>query len=232
MVILLVLVAYKFGINKASKTTELNQTTTSVSGLCTRTTPYNNPPELSRALSLVSERWNALPNAPKAEGSYKNCIHLIYKEHNQMDDAEGFFLFDKNSSPNDLRIYIDDTYKGYDDILTASLLKHELIHAVILTMALEGTPPPSCIENEVAAFYAQIVFLVNLNPEEWKSITYRVGQNPHLNSAYEMTNYLLLLNKAGDDKCENDGNCWTTFVKCQLKTWVLSNPYYQKQCGL
>ena len=149
-----------------------------------------------------------------------------------MDDAEGFFLFDKNSSPNDLRIYVDDTYKGYDDILTASLLKHEFIHATILIRTLEGASPPSCIENEVAAFYGQIIFFLNLNPEEWKSITYRVGQKPHLNSAYEMTNYLLLLNKAGDDKCGDDDNCWKSYVENRLRNWVSSNPYYQKQCGL
>jgi len=210
----------------------INPTPTKESGLCTRTTPYDNPPELARSLSLVSERWNAPTNAPTGKGSMKNCLHLIYKDHSEMNNAEGFFSFDKNSSPNDIRIYIDSTYKGYDDILTASLLKHEVIHATIYYMALEGTPPPTCVENEVDAFYSELVFLVNLNQEEWKSITYRLTQNPHLNSAYEMTNYLLLLNKAGDDKCANNSDCWTTHVKNELKNWVSSNPYYQKECSL
>lgn len=232
LVILLVLLAYKYGANKASNITVVNQTPTSEAGYCTRTTPYDNPQELTRALSLVNERWNAPTNAPKAKGSYKNCVHLIYKEHNQMNNAEGFFLFDKDSSPNDIRIYVDNTYKNYDDILTASLLKHELTHATILLLALEGTPPPTCVEEEVSAFYSQIVFFSNLNEEEWKSITYRIGQNPHLNSAYELTNYLLLLATAAYNKCGNDNDCDKTYKKNNLRDWVSSNPYYQKQCNL
>jgi len=200
--------------------------------LCTNTIPYDNPPELTRALSLVSERWNTAPNAPTVRGSYKNCIHLIYKPHSEMGDAEGYFLFDKDSSPNDIRIYIDDTYKNYDDILTASLLKHELTHATILILALEGTPPPTCIENEVSAFYSQIIFLNNLNEEEWKSITYRLAQNPHLNTTYELTNYLVSLDTAAANQCGNDGDCFKTYVKNDLRGWISSNPYYQKQCSL
>lgn len=232
IIILLILLAYKSIDIPHNITLEPAQTPKKEVGLCTRTNPYDNPPELVRALSLVNERWNAPVNAPKQKGSYKNCIHLIYKEHSQMDNAEGFFLFDKNSSPDDLRIYVDDTYKSYDDILTASLLKHELIHAIFLIMALEGTPPPTCLENEVAAFYSQIVFFINLNQEEQKSIIYRVAQSPHLNSAYEMTYYLLSLSKAGNDRCGSDNNCYKTYVKDQLRSWVSSNPYYQKQCNL
>lgn len=231
-VILLIAIGLVVKSRISNPAESVKQNPTKDTGLCRRTTTYDNPPELARSLSLVSERWNAASGAPTGKGSMKNCLHLIYKDHSEMNDAEGFFSFDKNSSPNDIRIYIDSTYKSYDDILSASLLKHEVIHATIYYMALEGTPPPSCIENEVDAFYSQLVFLVNLNPEEWKSITYRLAQNPHLNSAYEMTNYLLLLNKAGDDKCANDSSCWTTYVKNELTNWVSSNPYYQKECSL
>lgn len=232
LLILFVLAAYYFGKNQQNKTSNSNPIPTDNSGLCTRTTPYDTPPELTRALSLVTERWSAPSNAPTPEGSMLNCIHLIYKDHSEMNDAEGFFSFDKNSDPNDIRIYIDDTYKGYDDILTASLLKHEVIHAIIYYMTLEGTPPPSCVENEVDAFYSQLVFLTSLNPEEWKSITYRVTQNPHLNSAYELTYYLLLLNGRSQSKCGQDDNCWKSYVMDDLRNWIKSNPYYQKQCSL
>lgn len=231
-IILLIAFSFVMKAQISNPTVKINQTPTKDSGLCTRTTPYDNPPELARSLSLVSERWNAPSNAPTGKGSMKNCLHLIYKDHSEMNDAEGFFSFDKNSSPNDIRIYIDSTYKSYDDLLTASLLKHEVIHAIIYYMALEGTPPPSCIENEVDAFYSQIVFLTNLNQEEWKSITYRVSQNPHLNSTYEMTNYLLLLNGKAQNSCGQNSDCWASYIKKELGQWVSSNPYYKKQCGL
>ena len=64
VVILLVVSAYKYGVKRAN-TSVINQTPISEAGLCTRTTQYSNPPELIRALSLVSERWNPAPNAPK-----------------------------------------------------------------------------------------------------------------------------------------------------------------------
>ncbi len=231
-IILLIVVGFVAKAQISNPTRVVDQTPTKDIGLCTRTTPYDNPPELARSLSLVSERWNAPSNAPTGKGSMKNCLHLIYKGHSEMNDAEGFFSFDKSSDPNDIRIYIDNTYKGYDDILTASLLKHEVIHATIYYLALEGTPPPTCIENEVSAFFSQLVFLTNLNEEEWKSITYRVSQNPHLNSAYELTSYLLLLNGRAQNSCGQDSNCWATYVKDDLRSWIKSNPYYQKQCNL
>lgn len=212
----------------------VNQNSTKEIGLCTRTTPYDNPPELSRAAGFTVEKLNVPSDAPKAKGSIKNCLHFIYKDHSEMDGAEGFFAFDDKSDINDLRIYVDSTYKNYDDILTASLLEHEITHAKIFYMTLEGTLSLTCLQNEVDAFYEQLVFLTNLNTEEWKSITYRVGNNPHLNSAYEITNYLLLLNGAGDNKCakSTDDNCWKDFVMGKLNDWVSSNPYYQKQCNL
>lgn len=214
--------------------TGVKQNPTKEIGLCTRTTPYDNPPELARAAGFTSEKYNAPSDAPKQKGSMANCLHLIYKDHSEMNDAEGFFAFDSKSDKNDLRIYVDSTYKGYDDILTASLLKHEITHAQIYYMTLEGTLTLTCLENEVDSFYQQLVFLTNLNKEEWKSITYRVGNNPHLNSAYEITNYLLLLNGSGDVKCAKnaDDNCWKDYVMSKLKDWVSSNPYYQKQCNL
>lgn len=234
IVILLVLFAYKYGINSASNTSSISPTPTGEVGLCTRTTPYDNPPELVRALSLTSQDWNAAPNAPKPKGSAKNCVHLIYKNHSEMNGAEGYVSFDKTSDPNDLRIYVDSDYKNYDDILTASLLGHELVHIVQFGLALEGNKPVSCVESEVQAFFHQVVFLTNLNPEEWKSITYRVGQNPNLNSAYQITDYLLRLNASANQACPDapDQTCWNNYVMGNLRSWIASNPYYQKECHL
>lgn len=232
--LLLLGLAYGLGRNQ-TQTNSIPNGKPTEKGLCTRTSPYDAPSEIKRALSLLSERWDAEPNAPTPKGGMSNCLHIIYKDHSEMDNAEGYFLFDKSSNPNDIRIFIDNTYKNYDDILTASLLKHEVIHATIYYLVLEGSMQPlTCVENEVDAFSEQIIFLTNLNPEEWKSITYRVASNPHLNSAYELTDFLLRLNKKGDEQCVNasDSNCWRNYVKASLTNWVKTNPYYQEQCGL
>jgi hypothetical protein len=235
LIIILVVLAYKLGTNSKSNTSFTNHAPTGEAGLCTRTTPYANPPELLRALDLAVGKDIGATDAPQPpKGSFTNCIHLIYKPHNEMNGLEGFFSFDKNSDANDIRIYIDDTYKNYDDILTASLLVHELRHATNFVKALEGTPAPSCVQDEVMAFYSQIIYLNNLNPEEWKSITLRLAQNPHLNSAYELTNSLLMINKDATNSCQNDTtqSCWNTYITDHLKSWVEANPYYQKQCNL
>jgi hypothetical protein len=235
VLILLLLIAYKFGINSTLNSSGVNQTPSEVQGLCTRKIPYDNPSELVRAIDLAKGKDIGATDAPQApKGSFKNCIHMIYKRHSEMSGAEGFFSFDKNSDANDIRIYIDDTYKNYDDLLTASLIVHELRHATNFVKDLEGTPSPSCVQNEVMAFYSQLIYLSNLNPEEWKSITLRIAQNPHLNNAYELTNSLLLLNKDANDTCSNntDQPCWNNYVIDHLKTWISSNPYYQKQCNL
>lgn len=204
-------------------------------GFCSRTTPYETPPELSRAMDLVREKVIGSPNAPKpVKGDYKNCIHLIYKSHAEMEGAEGYFTFDNTSAANDIRIYVDDTYKNYDDLLTASLLAHEIRHATFYVRTLSGEEAPSCVDNETAAFYSQLIFLTNLNEEEWKSVTLRVGQNPNLNSAYAITDHLLLLNVSANQACPNDvdQSCWNNYVLENLKRWVASNPFYQKQCDL
>ncbi len=231
--ILLILLGYNFIKGQAPSTN--NQTPKQDIGLCTRTTPYNNPPELLRALSLAEGKDIGAPNSPQApKGHFANCFHLIYKPHSEMNGAEGYFAFDNTSDANDIRIYVDDTYKNYDDILTGSLLVHELRHATFFLKALEGTPAPSCLENEVAAFNSQVIFLANLNQEEWKSITLRVSQNPNLNSAYQIIDYLLQLNVSADQACPNDPDqsCWNNYVRSNLRSWVSSNPYYQKECNL
>ena len=222
-------------LNKGTSTLVSNPTSTIQHGLCTRTTPYDNPSELLRALSLAEGKDVGATNAPQApKGSFMNCFHLMYKPHSEMNGAEGFFTFDKNSDANDIRIYVDDTYKNYDDLLTASLITHELRHATNFVKALEGTPSPSCVQDEVMAFYSQTIYLTNLNPEEWKSVTLRVAQNPHLNGAYEITNALLLLNKDAVNSCPNDTDqsCWNTYMTDHLRKWVETNPFYQKQCNL
>lgn len=233
-VIILVILAYKLGTNATSNNPIVNKTPNEA-GLCTRTSPYDSPPELLRAMELSGARDVGATNAPKPpKGSFKNCIHLIYKSHDEMNGAEGYFTFDNTSNANDLRIYVDDTYKNYDDILTASLLTHELRHVTFFVKTLEGASAPTCVNNEAAAFYSQLIFLTNLNQEEWKSITYRVSRNPNLNSAYQITNYLLRLNGSADQVCPNapDQTCWNNYVLSDLKTWVSSNPYYQKECSL
>ncbi len=198
---------------------------------CTRINPYDNPPELMKAFSLASERWNNIVNSGGIESSLVNCIHLIYKDPSEIDTTEGYAAFDRSSTPNDVRIFVDSRYKD-DDLILASLMAHQGLHAVYYLMSLEGIKPPSCVENEVNGYSTQLGFLVNLDPQDLKSLSYNVTQDPHLNSSYEITNHLLELNQSAKNSCGLNDDCYNYYIAKELKNWVKSNPYYKTQCHL
>jgi len=151
---------------------------------CDSSTSQNDFPEFVRGFSLLSQRLRESEHYPEGWTDLYNCIRVEYKDLSTYK-AEGVFYLDKKSKANVYTIYVDNSYKASDDVLTASLLSHETMHVRQLkNFQLDGVEM-SCIDSEIDAFKQQIIFLfLALNEEEQKSILARIIQDPSSNTAY------------------------------------------------
>lgn len=204
----------------------LQENTNSSSG-CNRTEMYSMPPEFSRAISIIEQRTAD----PTFMGDFKNCLNIQYKDLQAEGlNAEGVFLFDDSiSSPNNLVMYVDSSYKEYDDYLTAILLVHEITHAM---QFYRGTDK-SCVEKEVSAFYNELVLYVKLNSEERKSIDARIySQTSELSEPVKNVSNLLDIGLVASNGCNGNAECILGNYKTLLREMITESPFYQKQCNL
>lgn len=224
-----------------SRTTERNATQ------CKRDKPYFLAPEFIRAISILDQRvqqWsNEGPtNDTDMSSSWKkpfllgskdnffNCLDVQYSA--SVQEEEGYFVFDKNSTTNDLRIFVNKKYQHADDLLTALLLVHEFAHAQQFLEFQRGEIPLNCFEKEVKAFRSQWDFLSIVNPEEFKSLKLRVNEYSGIDKFY--LNLATLFNLRGKiaNKCGINNNLDCIYVNLEkyLNDMIINSPYYQKQC--
>jgi len=194
---------------------------------CTRKEPYKLAPEFERARSLRNQRLQEA--GITLDYSFYNCINIDYADLSK-DGAEGMFSFDQNSSIDNLKILVDNSYKIKDDILTAILLQHEITHVGQFVSKLQGKGELSCIDSEVQAFSNELVFMTLLNPEEKMSLVQRIiyyQEGGYNNSAslgiFSQINQLISLNRKSSD---------ALVLKSLIDKWVRQNPAYQSQCGI
>lgn len=220
IVIILVFFAYIFGTNSKSSNNPTAPTPTPNVGLCTRTTPYDNPPEFQRAVSLIIQRFKNGPQQTIAFADsidkIKNCLDIKYaSSENEITGADGEFVFSNESTSEDLKILISPKYQTADDLLTAMLLSHELTHA--LFFANGNSNSISCFENEAWAFTYEQAFLILLNAEEKKSLVARVYNSDNVRST--AAQIVSIDNQAGNNGYE------------QALNYVKNDPDYIKECS-
>lgn len=190
---------------------------------CTRSQEYPMPEEFRRAMSLVIQRFSesnlqAEVDMAKTFKSMQNCFDIQYaKSDATLGDAEGLFLFDKNSSAEDLQILVSPSYSYKDDILTAVLLTHEMVHAAL--HSLNTDKQMSCFENEAKAFTNQQAFVGRLNAEEKASLTSRY----YTQSSQSVNEFFYSLQSI----VKYQG---ATFEEKALN-FVKGNAFYQKECS-
>jgi len=201
---------------------------------CIRDIPYSMPPEFERALSLLKQRQDQKDGEPN-DWQYLNCVDIQYKS---IPNAEGYFKFDQNSTLDRLTIFVDNSYKLKDDLLTAFLLSHELNHVLNFLVAIEeGTTfeemRSDCYYLEISAFTSQLNFLVfAMNTEERNSLIYRLST-----LEYNEKNPLQLVKTFGVfisnsfSRCGQNTECLNRLMGEYITQMVESNPYYQKQCA-
>ena len=205
-------------------------------GYCNRSTPYKQKAEFGRALGLIMQRTynNERPFFMFTEGGYRdiiNCTQVVYSNSRESFGAEGFFEFNPQKANHSyLPIYVDQNYKEADDILTAVLLSHEMMHALQFLDKLNGELTLSCYDQEVSAYLTQAFFIHSLNKEEINSLESRINQqgtHPQLQIIKKLED--LLQNSLNYCGYQNT-NCWLDRFKVNISNMVSSNQFYQEQC--
>lgn len=179
---------------KALKQVSLNL---SENYLCDRKEPYEMPEEFIRALSLIKQRWTEYGQNQVSSyiDSYEDCLNIQYGDLRMVGGAEGAFWFDETiSSPDNLQITIDNIYKFNDDLLTAIVLQHEIVHALNFISDKRDGVKTNCIESEQKAFTLESAFIKTLNQGEKDSIIQRyLNLQAGLESNQYSTNFFLSL---------------------------------------
>lgn len=190
---------------------------------CDRETPINNNEEFSRALSLIIQRYSESQRAEDREfsvlfKSIENCIDIKYaSKQEDIGDADGVFYFTASAPTDYLTILVSPKYKSQDDLVTATLLVHELYHALLHSNGSDLFM--TCLENETNAFITGYNFFFMLNAEEKKSLLRRIDSDENnLVNQYFLLN-TTILNSPGGNMSE------------QFSNYVKLNPSYIKQCA-
>ncbi|KKQ79940.1 MAG: hypothetical protein UT03_C0037G0003 [Candidatus Moranbacteria bacterium GW2011_GWD2_38_7] len=237
-VVVIVILILSFRFYKTTISLQPKDNWVNVLDICQRNTPYQLPPEFSRSVSLILQRYqDGNDENLSTYRSIENCLDIQYGD---LDEEEGLFYFDpKYSSTDHLTIRVDSDYKYQDDLTTAFLLSHELTHAKQFVKEIVSGKKMDCVDMEAEAFFQQIKFGSYLNDEESKSVVARAEKVSNKNS--QIINYSNLLDIGWDaiGGCNLHGvkvisneqkNCYKNLLSEKLREMVRSNTYYQKQC--
>lgn len=206
---------------------EAPETTNSES--CTRSEPYKIAPEFERGISIIKQKMT--PDG--FLDNFENCLDVEYDKLKEKNDGpEGVFMFDSSvSSPDDLKIFVDNSYQSEDDYMTAVLLVHEITHA----KQFYEKQDISCVDKEVHAFWNEFVLLTKLNEGEKHAITARL-YDPTKRSLSDplrgIDNIIETVKVPFYGKCKQDMKCTQEESAKLLKKQIESSPYYKKQCEL
>lgn len=213
---------------------------------CTRTTRLENQPQYDRALSLIEERYKQWEETGETKGSWYffpsqlvNCIKILEGDVRNTSGVEGYFTFnDPEIKENYFPITVDADYSSTDDVVTALLLVHEIVHVQQYLDYLHNTIESSCIDKETEAFYAQIRFYSIQNTEIRKSIDLRIEHDENLNPQLGIIS--AIKNQSDLDGVRNeclygsgkdDKNCIDNYRKNEIKKMIAQDEYYQRQCA-
>ena len=159
---------------------------------CTRTEPYPIPEEFKRSVSLIIQRQGQnqhqqIKDYSQLVDKYINCLNIqYYTDGTELENADGYFKFDRNSSVNNLQIFVSPKYTTKDDLLTALLLQHEISHAIYQAQGLAQNNAESCFIDEARAFSSQAALLGSFNEEERNSLVARSRTSKNVASFFAM----------------------------------------------
>lgn len=270
VVCLLLLLSFIFLIckNKGIKSDNTEIKNDSEPTLCSRDTPYKTNPEFDRGLSLLYQRIEENKNNSTVPEDLKsiidimlqirNCLNVQYGENASDNETEGFFVFDPESSSENLQVFVNKKYSDYDDALTALLLVHEITHAAQFVNFKFNNIDISCVDKEVEATRMEFRLLRSFKYTENTSIQARIAYEEEkgrkLGASFinkrmevfglEAVNQLLVLQNKILNKCEaenvgKNGSDVVNIFECAgkietgfVKDYIVENPFYKEQCDL
>ncbi|MFA5961520.1 MAG: hypothetical protein WC848_02485 [Parcubacteria group bacterium] len=192
--------------------------------MCLRDSGYDIPEEFKRSISLIVQRLEQSGSASaknNAEDIKKisNCLNIQYADSVQeMNEAEGYFIFLPSQSLGDYTIKISPKYSTKDDLLTAILLSHEIQHAVDFVYGNYSGAGRDCFDLEARAFTMQNNIISAMNKEEINSLVTRAAVGNSTEATQIVDLYIIIPKLKGKDYHEKALN----FVK--------SEPFYHEQC--
>lgn len=199
---------------------------------CIRKEMYDMPPEFSRALGLLKQRFIAKGISKDADFDFYKCLDIQYSNLN--DDVEGLFFYDPSASDIDKQtIYVKNSYMYKDDLLTAYLLSHEITHVKNNLSRINYDSTIDCYDDEIDAFVNQMLFLSSLNEGESDSLVARVASREFFNdpTIYSISTMIDLSTQASR-QCGGVGSCYNNTLTQQIIDMVRNSPYYQEQCSI
>jgi len=210
---------------------------------CQRTTPYNVPPEINRALDLIAQRLDIANHGGSfytKAFDYRNCLDIQYSNEASKMGMEGGF--DTTSPTDDLRIIMNPLYQSYDDLSIATILIHELTHVGQELEQRELGTKMECYGQEADAFTAQSIFLSQLHEEERRSIFARLREDLDVNPALSIVLSVEIKTQESIKACtqlkeansltqEQYNECVWTGTRNKMLEEVKASEAYTQQCS-
>lgn len=214
---------------------------------CERSTPYQMQSEFNRSLDLIAQRMGVDKTAKgtvwQSAFNYRNCLDIQYLDANDKNVEAYFEVPDAKDSRSlqDLKIWVNPSYKNFDDLTLATLISHEIVHAAHYINSVVIKTNLSCYEDEAQTYTAQYAFILSLNPEEQRSIYARLRENIDLNPTFST---IILTSQRGDEAAkacfelqkknnlttEQTNKCTWEGLESKLLKDIEETPYYQEQC--
>lgn len=211
---------------------------------CNRSSPYLLPNEFNRSLDLISQRMGvdktAVGSVWQSAFNYRNCFDIQYLSADD-SEAEAYFKYQDDSNLQDLKVFVNPSYKNFDDLTLAALLAHEITHVGQHINEVSLKIKMTCYEKEANAFTAQLAFISSLNAEERRSIYTRIQDNVDKNPTFktiilasqresEAYNACLRLQKQNALTTDQLNECTWTGTQNKLLMDIQNDSYYQRQC--
>lgn len=229
---------------KATKT-KLDYSISNKPITCSRTSRLSNKPTYDRALSLIEEKYKLWESSGEKIGSWYffpsqlvNCIQVVEDDVKNTSGPEGFFIFNDSDIRKDyFPITVDKDYSYADDSVNSLILVHEITHVYQYLNLMNNRDDLSCIDKEVEAFYAQWTFYGIQFPEARKSMDYRIENDTELHPQLKIIKTIKanmsldsVIKECLSDSNKNGPNCIENFRKNEIKSMLLQEAYYKKQC--
>ena len=212
---------------------------------CARPHGYPSQPEFTRALGLISQRLAVTDKVDtyiSLAFQFSNCINIQYSnEESLVGGSEGVFVIDDPSLQN-LKIFVNSSYKSFDDLTLATILVHELNHVGRYINSVNSTFENNCFDDETDSFLVQDIFISAMNAEEVRSIYVRLRENAQLNPAFTIVLLFDQINTEVSEGCkkiqETNALDDSQFRDCQwqgignrLDQEVRNSETYKSQCA-
>lgn len=210
---------------------------------CTRTERWKNEPQYDRALSLIQQRiqesieknmgtsWET--SFVEFPPELVNCIFIKEEDLDNASGVEGYFTINSDEiTTNYFPITVDKDYKETDDIVTALLLAHEMMH---VQQFLSGQPmvgKNNCLRAEAEAFVTQKMFFGTLSMEEMESVNARIRQNSLLHPQIRLISTMQeLWQEYALTACGfMERDCSREVLKVQMYKVLAKDEFYSEQC--